>query len=112
MSEIPPPPPAMPMSSAPASGGKGMAVTSLILGILSLALCLYWFIALPLGIVAVVLGVMARKKGVGAGMALAGIITGAIGIALGLILAVLTFTGGGIAEYCNDNPENPICETQ
>src|ERR1035437_5368258 len=117
MSEIPPPP-SMPQSMPPqmppnmgmpqqSGPGKGMAITSMILGIVSVALCLYWFIALPAGIVAVVLGVIARKRGVGAGLALAGIITGAIGAVLGLIMMILAFSGGGILKsYCNSNSGN------
>jgi len=123
MSEIPPPPsmpPSMPPQMPPNMGmsqqsgpGKGMAITSMILGIVSLALCLYWFIALPAGIVAVVLGVLARKRGVGAGLALAGIITGAIGAVFALIIAILAFSGGGfIKSYCDKNPDNAYCQQQ
>lgn len=113
MTAVPPPPPPPPAGvPAPAQPGKGLAITSLVLGILSVLLCLYWFIALPIGIVAVVLGIMARSKGVGGGMALTGIITGALGAVLALILAILTFAGGGIADYCLDNPDNPVCQTQ
>jgi hypothetical protein len=123
MSEIPPPP-SMPQSMPPqmppnmgmpqqSGPGKGMAITSLILGIVSVALCLYWFIALPAGIVAVVLGVMARKRGVGAGLALAGIITGAIGAVLGLIIGILALSGGGfVKSYCTSNSGNAYCQQQ
>ncbi len=114
MTEVPPPPPmGAPMGGAPQPQGKGMAIAALILGIVSVALCLYWFIALPAGIAAIVLGVLARKRGVGAGMALAGIITGSIGAVLGLIIGILALAGGGILEgYCDDNPGNEICEQQ
>ncbi len=123
MSEIPPPP-SMPQSMPPqmppnmgmpqqSVPGKGMAIASLILGIVSLALCLYWFIALPAGIVAVVLGVISRKRGVGAGLSLAGIITGAIGAVLALIIAILAFSGGGfLKSYCDNNPDNAYCQQQ
>lgn len=113
MTEVPPPPPMGAPMGAPQPQGKGMAIAALILGIVSVALCLYWFIAIPVGIVAIVLGVIARKRGVGAGMALAGIITGAVGAVLGLIIAILTFAGGGFLEgYCDDNPDNAVCEQQ
>ena len=116
MTEVPPPPPAAPVpptfEPAP-QGGKGMAIASLVLGIVSLALCLYWFVALPAGIVAVVLGVIARGKGVGKGLALGGIITGAIGVLFGIILAIFSFAGGGfIEDICADQPDNPYCEQQ
>lgn len=114
MTEIPPPPPyaAPPVVEGP-KPGKGMAIASLVLGIVSLALCLYWFIALPAAIVAVVLGVIARGKGAGKGMALAGIITGGVGILFGLIMVVLSFSSGSWAEeICKDQTDNPWCEQQ
>ncbi|WP_291377969.1 DUF4190 domain-containing protein [Demequina sp.] len=114
MTQVPPPPPmGDPMGGAPQPQGKGMAIASLILGIVSVAMCLYWFLAIPAGVIAIVLGVIARGRGVGAGMALAGIITGALGAVLGLVVAVAVFTGGGIFDnYCEDNPDNPYCEQQ
>ncbi len=114
MTEIPPPPPmGAPMGDAPQPQGKGIAIASLVVGIVSVALCLYWFISIPAGIVAVVLGVIARGRGIGAGMALAGIITGALGFLFGLIIAVLTFAGGSFFDgFCEDNADNPFCTQQ
>ncbi len=114
MTEIPPPPPMSgPVGGAPQSEGKGMAIASMVLGIVSVALCLYWFLSIPAGIVAIVLGVLARRKGVGAGMALAGIITGAVGFVFGLVIVVLSFAGGGALDgFCDDNADNPFCEQQ
>ena len=50
MSEVtPPPPPAVPPTPPPPGAapqqGKGKAVAALVLGIVSVALCLYWFIS-------------------------------------------------------------------
>lgn len=121
MTEIPPPPsmpPAMPPAGPPmgapygAAPGKGKAIAALVLGIVSIALCLYWFISIPAGIVAVVLGVLSRKQGIGAGMSLAGIITGALGALFGVIILILGLTGGGIESYCDDNPDSAICTSQ
>lgn len=119
MSEVtppPPPPPAVPPVPPPPGAapqqGKGKAVAALILGVVSVALCLYWFIALPAGIVAIVLGLQARKQGVAPGMALAGLITGIVGTAFALIIAILGFTGGGLEQYCQDNPDSAVCTTQ
>lgn len=70
-------------------GGKGMAIGSLICGIASLLLCCFWYVSLILSIVAIVLGIISRKKTEnGKGMALAGIITGAIGAVIALVLGV------------------------
>jgi disulfide bond formation protein DsbB len=100
------PPPAAPQQ------GKGMAVASMVLGIVSIALCLYWFIAFPAGVVAIVLAVIARRNNVGGGFALAGLITGIVGTAVGVIFAILTFTGSGLDAYCRENPDNPLCSAQ
>jgi hypothetical protein len=98
---------------------NGKALSSMIVGIVSVLLCFYWFIALPGGIVAVILGVLSRKEiaqgnGTNGGMAMTGIITGALAVVLGLIGAILVFAGGGIAdaflgEFCDENPTNPAC---
>jgi hypothetical protein len=78
---------APPYAQAEARRKPGGAVASLVCGIISL------FILGPiLGVVAIVLGVMARREIEadpnleGAGLALAGIITGAIGAVLAIVL--------------------------
>ncbi|WP_187585107.1 DUF4190 domain-containing protein [Gordonia sp. OPL2] len=81
----------------------GRATASLICGVLSLPLVLFCSgLAVPIPIVAVVLGVLARRDiansgglRTGAGMALAGIITGAV--ALVLMVIVLVFLGFSVA---------------
>jgi hypothetical protein len=78
---------APPYAQAEARRKPGKAVASLVCGIISL------FLLGPiLGVVAIVLGVLARKEIAanpnldGAGLALAGIITGAIGAVLAIVL--------------------------
>ena len=69
---------------------SGKAVAALVCGIISLII-----FGIILGVVAVVLGIMARKEIAadpnleGDGMALAGIITGAIGAVLAVVLLAL-----------------------
>jgi hypothetical protein len=75
-----------------------MAIGSLICGILSLVVFCIWWLSIPLGIVAIVLGVMAKGKiargeATGAGLAKAGTICGAIGIALSALLTILAIVG-------------------
>src|SRR6266849_4226628 len=108
-----PPPPFQPQPYPMVPGGMpGMsapgATAALVCGIVSAALtpfgcCTYGLVelaALPLGIVAVVLGFRARgriaqSQGTlgGGGQAMAGIITGFVGIALGVIIGLLVVIG-------------------
>ncbi len=81
---------------------KTLAIISLVCGILSM-LCCMWF--LP-GIIAVVLGIIAKNKADqnpaeygGRGMALAGIITGGISIAFGIIVSILWFLGAFVGRF-------------
>ena len=109
MSQMPPPPGVPPMgptsyASPPpgAAPSSGLAVGSLICGLLSIVLSLFsfciWFLSLPLGIVAVVLAMVARGKiargeASGGGMVKAGLITGIIGIVLSILIPVGMYYG-------------------
>lgn len=82
----------------PGAGGQNqtLAIISLVCGCLSL-ICCSWFVP---GIAAVILGFIARNKATsdpanygGAGLALAGIITGGISLVLGVIVIVLYLAG-------------------
>lgn len=73
---------------------KGLAIASMVCGIVSLLLWCFPLLGLPVGIAAVVTGVLARRKiqeGVadGDGMALAGLITGIIGLVINLLGLIL-----------------------
>jgi hypothetical protein len=85
-------------SPPPAAAGqnKTLAIISLVVGILSLC-CGYTFVP---GLIAIVLGFMARGKANsdpmhygGSGLAVGGIITGAFSLILGVILIALYFLG-------------------
>ncbi|MFZ1250113.1 MAG: DUF4190 domain-containing protein [Candidatus Microsaccharimonas sp.] len=74
---------------------KGLATTSLILGITSLVLALLWPIAFIAGTLAIIFGIIALsniKKGVGTGknLAVTGIITGSIAVVVAIILVLIT----------------------
>lgn len=89
----------------------------MILGIVSVALCLYWFLALPAAIVGLIMAILGKKeiaqgKGTNKGMATAGLVTSIVGIALALVLLILALFGGGIEGFCVDNPDNAICAGQ
>jgi len=93
----------------------GMAIGALVCGILSvLCHCVPFagmFIGFALSIAAIVLGVLEKKKIAnnessekGSGMALAGIILGAVGIVFGIIWAVILAVGalaGSFGDFSN-----------
>lgn len=56
-------------------------IASLVLGIISIVTALFWYITLPAGIIAIILGVKSAKK-TGSKMGKAGMITGIIGLSL------------------------------
>lgn len=56
-------------------------IVSLVLGIISIVTALFWYITLPAGIIAIILGVKSAKK-TGSKMGKAGMITGIIGLSL------------------------------
>jgi len=79
-------------------GGSGLAVASMVLGIISLVLFCVWYIAIPCAIVGLVLGLIAGAKATrgeasGGGMAKAGIICSIIAIVLAILLVVLAIVG-------------------
>ena len=91
--------------AAGAESGNPLAIVSLVVAILALILAILFFpLGLILGILAIVLGVMGRKRvkqrqtHKGSGLALAGIIVGALATALALLVTV-----GLVALFSNDD---------
>lgn len=83
-----------------AKNKKGICVAALVLGIVSLVLFCAWYIALPCGILAIIFGVQGMKT-VNRGMAIGGLVTGAIGLLISMIIVVCIFIFGvaaGIAD--------------
>lgn len=72
-----------PYYGAPAVPGKGLAIASLVLGIISIFL-----FPLITGLLAVILGGAAKSKGCTSGLATGGIVCGIIGLALWLIMLI------------------------
>ena len=70
--------------------GSGKATASLILGILSILFTVLSLVASILGILAIVFGLLSLKS-TGRGKAIAGIITGSIGLALGILFIGVLF---------------------
>ena len=86
----------------PAQGGtpsQGLAIGSLVCGVLAILTFLCGLLAIPLGIAAVVLGIVAMNKvkagtGGGRGLALAGVICGGIGGLISIVLTVAAIATG------------------
>jgi len=77
-----------PVSTPAPASGKGLAIASLILGILSLCASVGWFCGGPLSIVGLILGFLGRKPA-SKGLATAGIILSAVGLVLTVIFFIL-----------------------
>lgn len=86
--------------AAPVVPGKGLSITAMVLGIISLVFCCVWYIAIPCAIVGLILGCIGNSKakevGMKSGMAVAGIVCSAI--AIGLTLLLLLFVGAALAS--------------
>lgn len=80
-------PPAIPAGAVPVPPkGKGLAITAFVFGLLGLIP----LIGLPLALVGLILGIIALSKGSGAnGLAIAGVVTGGIGLVLLPIFAAI-----------------------
>jgi len=80
---------------------NGLAVAAMVVGIVALVLAWVPFVGFAGGIAAIVLGIIALKKTSGKGMSIAGIVTGAISILCGLVIAFMFFASlailGGVA---------------
>ncbi len=78
---------------------NGLAVASLICGILSLVCCCCGYLTLPLGIAAIILAICSRKGDAKmSGLAIAGLVCGIIGATIGLLIVVAGLTGAGQAN--------------
>ena len=62
-------------------------IVSLVLGIISIVTTLFWYISLPAGITAIVLGAKSYKNE-GKKLGLAGLITGIVGVSLCLLIYI------------------------
>jgi len=102
------PTPTLPVQAQPA-GQDGMALASLICGIVGLFLIGCYGAGFPIAVAAVICGHLSRRRLVeagdttSAGMALAGLITGyiALGIVVLMVLGILVFIGLGAASSVN-----------
>lgn len=80
----------------PASSGKGMAIASMVLGIVSIPAICFWIVGLPCAIVGLILGILCNKKNEHSPMATAGIVCSIIAIAL-LVLVLILYIVGAVS---------------
>ena len=85
---------------------NGKAVVSLILSCLSVLCCFAWYLAIIVGMIGVVLGIIAYRESEGGqrDLAIAGIIVGAVGIVSALLYIMLT---SGPADSLQTTPVSP-----
>ena len=97
----------VPGGSYGARESNGLAVASLVLGLISVVLMCFWYLAIPCGILAIVFGVIgrtnARAGAPNGGMATAGLILGIFGLAWPLLivagcLAILGIGGNELLQ--------------
>ena len=91
----------------PVDPGKGLGVAAMVLGIINIVFCLT--LTFPLSLIGLPLGCVglskSKKAGMNNGMAVAGIVMNAIGLALYLvfiILSILTATGVVFIPFLNE----------
>lgn len=78
--------------AAPPDPGAGQAVTSLVLGIISIVFTFipcFGFVAIVTGIIGLIMGILGRKSVTRHGMAVTGIVLSAISLGLSVLFTVL-----------------------
>ena len=88
---------------------KSFCIASLVLGIIALILFCIFYISIPCGILSIIFGILGIKSE-GKGMAIAGIITGSIGLIISI--AILIFIGLAIFFYNNDIGDNSYTDLE
>lgn len=81
-------------TTAPEKKADGLAIASLVLGILAIVLvCCNTYVAIVAGIVGIVLSVISKKNSGKSGMGTAGMICSIVGIVLAILMIILAFAG-------------------
>ncbi len=90
------------------SGGNGMAIASMVLGIVAIVLmCCNTYIGMACAVVGLILGILHVRKNGKNGMAIAGIVCSAVAIAIAVIAIILVAVGvsmlgaSGLSELQN-----------
>ena len=79
---------------------KGFSITALVMGIVSLIGFCVGYVSIPCAILGIIFGFLGKNKG-GKGMAIAGLVTSIITIALWIIVLILVFAFGFSSALVN-----------
>lgn len=106
--------PGQPQAYGRPTARNGLAITSMVLGILGLVTCWLTFPGIILGILAIIFGGIGIARGrsdrvSNKGMAIAGLITGLIAVIVGSVLLVLAIQ---ISNDCRQQYGDNITETE
>lgn len=71
---------------------KGFCIASMVLGIIALVFFCIWYVSIPCAILAIIFGILGLKTAT-RGMAIAGLVTGSIGLAISVIVIVFIIIG-------------------
>lgn len=88
----------------PKKNKKGFCITSMVLGIVALVFFCLWYISIPCGILAIIFGVLGIKSA-NKGMAIAGLVTGSIGLVISTLIIIMIFILGiavGVSDVLDD----------
>lgn len=91
-----------PYASTEPEGSKTLSIVSLVLGIVGFLISCCCCIGVPFDIAAIVTGIISKKKNApGGGMALAGIILGAIALVIYLITVIINLATNSGEAFAN-----------
>ena len=84
---------------------KGFCIAAMVLGIVALVFFCLWYISIPCAILAIIFGILGMKS-INKGMAIAGLVTGIIGLVIWVFLIMMLFIFGftlGIFDALDDD---------
>lgn len=91
-------------ATEPKKERKGFCIASMVLGIVCLVFFCVWYLSIPCGILAIIFGILGIKSKT-KGMAIAGLITGSIGLVISILIIIFIVIFGmavGFSEVFDD----------
>ena len=93
----------------PQSSTPGLSIAGMICGILSLLTCCFYYIGLPLAVLGLIFSIIGMKRTAnGKGMAVAGIVTSAITLAIIVIMLIIVLVAANSSPYFYYEFENGL----